>query len=134
MKRIKITTGSVSGFATLDETPMAQAIWDLLPITARVRTWGDEIYFPIALTRGQEPGAREVVEVGDLGYWPPGHALCIFFGRTPASVADEARAASPVNVVGRFEGDVASLRKVYDGTTIRLEQAENSKADKQKVD
>jgi len=37
---------------------------------------------------------QEVVELGDLGYWPPGQAFCLFFGPTPASQGDEIRPAS----------------------------------------
>ncbi len=55
-------------------------------------TWGDEIYFAIPVSL-KEDGPRATVEVGDLGYWPPGRAFCIFFGPTPASRGDEVRAA-----------------------------------------
>src|SRR5215813_9994346 len=86
--------------ATLNRSRTARAIWDALPIEAGAQTWGDEIYFkiPVALP---EDDARAVVERGDLGYWPPGQAFCIFFGPTPVSQGDECRPASPVNVFGR---------------------------------
>ncbi len=54
---------------------------------------------------------QAVVQKGDLGYWPPGHAFCIFYGRTPASSGDEIRPASPVNPLGRVLGDVTILKK-----------------------
>lgn len=38
---------------------------------------GDEIYFSIPLDREIENG-KETVEKGDIGYWPPGRALCLF--------------------------------------------------------
>jgi hypothetical protein len=47
--------------------------------------WGEEIYFPISLSSEGDPDAREEVEVGTVAYWPPGDALCLFFGPTPAS-------------------------------------------------
>jgi hypothetical protein len=63
------------------------------------------------------------VEAGDLGYWPPGRAFCIFFGPTPASEGGEIRPASPVNVVGRVAGDPTVFRKVRAGTRVRIERA-----------
>ena len=103
-RAIRITAGSVSAEARLNGSKTAQAIWDALPIEAKGSTWGDEIYFDIGVTAAPE-AAREVVELGDLAYWPPGSAFCIFYGPTPASHGDEIRAASPVTVFGRVLGD-----------------------------
>jgi hypothetical protein len=124
MKTISITAGEVSVRAELNDGPTAARIWEGLPIEAKASTWGDEIYFGIPVRAGEEPGAKEDVEVGDLGYWPPGHAFCIFFGPTPASTGAKPRAASPVNLVGRAVGDAKELRKVRDGERVRLERAE----------
>jgi hypothetical protein len=124
MKTISITAGEVSVRAELNDGPTAARIWEGLPIEAKATTWGDEIYFGIPVRAGEEPGAKEDVEVGDLGYWPPGHAFCIFFGPTPASTGAKPRAASPVNLVGRVVGDAKELRKVRDGERVRLERAE----------
>lgn len=124
MPKIRITSGDITAFAELNDSPTARAIWDGLPIKARANTWGDEIYFAIPVKRGEEPGAREVVEMGDLGYWSPGNAFCIFFGRTPASQGDEIRAASAVNVIGKVEGDARVFKKVHDGTAITVSRAE----------
>jgi uncharacterized protein len=120
-RKIRITAGHVSATATLAESATAQAIWDALPIEARGSTWGDEIYFSIPLQRPEED-ARETVELGDLGYWPPGTAFCIFFGTTPASRGDEIRPASPVNVVGRVDGDPLVFKRVASGSPVRLER------------
>lgn len=113
--------------ATLDGSRTAQAIWDALPIEAAAQTWGDEIYFriPVTLT---EDDAREVVERGDLGYWPPGQAFCIFFGPTPASRGDEIRPASAVNVFGRVDGDATAFRAVRAGARVRLERGDTGPA------
>jgi hypothetical protein len=123
--RIRITAAEVSALAELDDTRTGQAIAAALPLTGRVNTWGDEIYFPIPVNLGSENGRAEV-NVGDLGYWPPGRAFCIFFGRTPASVGQAPRAASPVNVCGRLLSDPALFRKVEEGSEIRLEATEQS--------
>lgn len=124
MQRIRIRSGKVEATAALDDSPTSQAIWDALPIEGRANTWGEEIYFTIPVSLELADDAREAVEVGELGYWPPGRAFCIFFGRTPASRGDEPRAASPVNVFGKVEGNAKVFKKVRDGDPILLERAE----------
>jgi uncharacterized protein len=123
MARIKINAGEVTAFAQLNESKTAEAFWKALPIKARASTWGDEIYFGTPVHMGEE-NAQEVVDMGDLGYWPPGNAFCIFFGRTPASRGNEIRPASPVNILGKVEGDPKVFKKVPSGTHIVLEKAE----------
>lgn len=118
---IRITAGGVSVEARLDDSRTAGAVWDALPLEARAQTWGDEIYFDIGLALAEE-SPRAVVEMGDLGYWPPGRAFCIFFGPTPASRGPEIRPASPVNVLGRVTGDPRVLKSVRDGARVRLER------------
>lgn len=120
MRRITITAGGVTASAELFEGPTADAIWDELPLEATANTWGEEIYFPIPVTCKEEPDARADVAVGELGYWPPGSAFCIFFGRTPASSDDAPRAASPVTVIGRVTGDATAFRQVRPGASVRL--------------
>ena len=119
--KIRITAGSVSAEAVLKESATARAIWEALPLSIPAQTWGDEIYFSIPVKVALE-APRETVEMGDLGYWPPGSAFCIFFGPTPASQGDEIRPASPVNVFGRVEGDPRVFKKVRSGTAVRLER------------
>ena len=81
---IVITAGSIRLEAELNDTFTAKAISNILPITAAANTWGDEIYFEIPVSTGPEDPV-ETVELGDLAYWPPGKAFCIFYGKTPAS-------------------------------------------------
>jgi uncharacterized protein len=120
-RAIRITAGAVSAEARLNDSKTAGAIWDALPIEAKGQTWGDEIYFDIGVTAPPEQ-ARDVVDVGDLAYWPPGQAFCIFFGRTPASRGDECRAASPVNVVGKIVGDARVFTKARSGSRVTIER------------
>lgn len=122
-KKIRILVGNLKVEAELNDSKTAQLIWEALPIEARGNTWGEEIYFGIPVKTGLEQGAREVVSSGELGYWPTGHAFCIFFGPTPASRGDEIRAASAVNVIGKVVGDPKVFQKVKDGEKVVLEKA-----------
>jgi hypothetical protein len=120
MNKITITAGNLSLQAELNDGPTARQIWEALPIEGRANTWGDEIYFEIPVKARQEPDAREEVAVGELGYWPVGHAFCIFFGPTPASLDERPRAYSPVNLLGHVIGDATRFRAVKDGTRVIL--------------
>jgi hypothetical protein len=120
-RRIKVTAGEVEVYGELNETGTANLIWDSLPIESRISTWGDEVYFSIPVRTELEESAREVVDLGDLGYWPPGNAFCIFFGPTPDSRGDEIRPASAVNVFGKVLGDPKVLKGLRSGTTVRVE-------------
>ena len=121
-REIKITAGQVTVNATLNGTDTADRVWDALPIEASASTWGDEIYFGIPVEGSEEPD-HEVVELGDLGYWPPGSAFCMFFGRTPVSRGDEIRPASAVNVIGRMSGDLTTLKSVPSGASVLIERS-----------
>jgi hypothetical protein len=122
-QRIRITAGPVSVSAVLNDTKTAQSVAKVLPISATASTWGDEIYFGIPVTVDLENG-QDVVDLGELGYWPPGHAFCIFFGRTPASRGDEIRPASAVTVIGKVEGDPAIFKQVRSGMPVVIEAVE----------
>jgi hypothetical protein len=123
LRRLEIAAGEVTVTAELNETQAAQAIWDVLPVEGAANTWGDEIYFSIPLALELEAG-QDVVELGDLGYWPPGKALCIFFGPTPASKGEEIRPASAVTVLGSVVGDATILKAVADGAPVRVRRSE----------
>jgi hypothetical protein len=122
-KKIRILVGELKIEAELNEAKTAQLIWEALPIEARTNLWGKEIYFNIPVKTGLEREAREVVSAGELGYWPTGHAFCIFFGPTPASRGDEIRAASAVNIIGKVLSDPKVFLKVKDGAKVTLERA-----------
>ena len=123
-RKITVTAGSVLVTATLNDSSTAEALWNALPLEASANTWGDEIYFRIAVNADEEDGASDVVDMGALAYWPPGQALCLFFGRTPASRGDEIRAASTVNVIGSIEGDATVLKQVKSGARVSVERLE----------
>ena len=120
-----VTAGSVLVTATLNDSSTAEALWNALPLEASANTWGDEIYFRIAVQVDEEDGASDVVNMGALAYWPPGQALCLFFGPTPASRGDEIRAASAVNVIGSIEGDTTVLKHVESGARVVVSRVWN---------
>ncbi len=107
--------------AQLNDGVTGKAIYDALPIRAQAQRWGGEIYFSIPVGCELEGNSRDVLEAGELAYWPPGRAFCIFFGPTPASQGDDIRAASAVNIVGRLDGDFSALWNVPDGARMSIE-------------
>lgn len=97
-----------------------RAIAEALPIKSTANRWGDEIYFTTGVDVSKEENSKDVVELGDVAYWIPGKAICLFFGKTPIS-DDKIRPASAVNVIGRIISDLEVLKKVKDGDSILVE-------------
>jgi hypothetical protein len=126
-KKIKIITNAtgevIAELSPEKNSKTVDAIWNALPFEASANTWGDEIYFSIPIEIGEE-NAQETVDMGDLGYWPPGTAMCIFFGPTPMSKGNEIRPASPVNVFGKIPVDPKVFKKVRSGSKIRVEKVD----------
>ena len=119
-RKIIIEFNNLSFEGLLNDSNTSNLIWDSLPINSSVSTWGDEIYFSIPVNEEEEEDAKEVVELGDLGFWPPGNAFCIFFGLTPASSQGEIRPASPVNIIGSINGGLDALKQVNPGESVRI--------------
>ena len=124
-QKIEIIAENVQVEAELNDSPTAKSIISILPIKASAQRWGGEIYFSIPVTAGLESGSREVLEAGELGFWPTGNAFCIFFGPTPASRGDEIRAASAVNIIGKMKSDWSKLWDVSSGSSIVIKMAED---------
>ena len=117
-RQIEISAGDVVVTAVLNDSDTADELWASLPITARAQTWGDEIYFSIPVSVEEAADSQETVEMGAVAYWPPGSALCLFWGPTPMSAPGEIRPASAVNVMGLIDGDPTVLGGVADGTEV----------------
>jgi uncharacterized protein len=122
-QKIVISAGEITAEGILNNTPTAKAVWEALPVTGKANTWGDEIYFAIPVKKDLGRDAKDLVEKGDLGYWPPGRAFCIFFGPTPVSTGSEIRPASAVTIIGRITGDPTVFKKVKEGTRIKIDAA-----------
>jgi len=121
--KIKIFIKDVTLDAEISETATAKAIGDALPIETEPKEWGDEFYFEIPVTMPLDETATVKVSVGDIGYWPPGNALAIFFGPTPMSNGPEPVPASAVAIVGKITGDTNLLRSAKGAAKIRIEKA-----------
>jgi hypothetical protein len=119
-RAIRIEAGGVRLYAILAATPTAGTIWEALPLEGRARLWGQEVYFDVGLACPLEPQARREVRPGDLGFWPEGPAIALFFGPTPQSDGPAPVAASPVNVFARITGDATRLARVSEGDRVRI--------------
>ena len=119
--QVRITVGNVRLMAQLFDTACAKAIVGRLPIKARPNEWGDEYYFEIPVAASLDETASTKVKVGDIGYWPPGKAMAIFFGRTPMSTGSDPVPASAVNLVGKITDDATVLKKIKGAAEIRIE-------------
>lgn len=124
MKSIRILVDEVEFTAELNDSESARAIWNALPIDGAGSRWGEEIYFSIPVSCELADDARAEMQVGELAYWPPGSAFCIFWGPTPASNGDQPRAASPVNPVGMVTGNIGELNSIGDGASVKIEGVE----------
>ncbi len=122
-EKILIRSGKIEIDAELNDSPTALALFTALPLSAEAKTWGDEIYFQVPVDQQLDSTAAELVQAGDLGYWPSGRAFCIFFGPTPISRKDEIRPASAVNLIGKVIGDAGVFRAVHDGDLMQLDVA-----------
>jgi hypothetical protein len=123
--KIEIIAENVKVEAELNDSSTAKSIISKLPIEASAQRWGGEIYFSIPVTAGLEADSREVLEAGELGFWPTGNAFCIFFGPTPASQGDEIRAASAVNIIGKMKSDWSKLWNVSSGSSIVIKMVDD---------
>ena len=120
--KIKIFVNDLEVEAELKNTASAKAVYEILHIDGAANRWGDEIYFVIPLKLDLEKDATDVVEKGDLAYWPEGCCFCIFFGKTPESTETEIKAASKVNIIGKIIGDPTVFKTVNNGDLVIVEK------------
>lgn len=121
--QIRIMAGNLTLLAELFETACAKRIIESLPIEAELNEWGDEFYFEIPVTDSLDETATTRVKIGDIGYWPPGRAIALFFGPTPMSTGVDPVPASAVNYVGKFIDNATLLKKAAGAAHIRIERA-----------
>ena len=120
MNEIIFDFGEIQIEAELNDSPTSKSLLDQLPIEGISQIWGDEIYFSTSIVSENDEWAKETVELGDVAFWPPGNAVCLFFGPTPMSEPGEIRPASPTNIMGKLSGDLGLLRNISAGTNLRV--------------
>jgi len=118
---IRIIAKNVQVEAELNDSPTVRSIIKILPIEALAQRWGGEIYFSVSVTADPETDSRDILEAGELGYWPPNSAFYIFLGPTPLSHGNEIRAASAVDVIGKMKSDWSGLWDIDSGDKIVVE-------------
>jgi hypothetical protein len=106
--------------AKLYENAAAKAFASALPKEFHASRWGDEYYGDCGLSLQEDKSAREIMEIGELAYWAPGKAFCVFFGPTPASTDSRPRAASAVIPLGCIEGDSSALKKLGPSVNVKI--------------
>lgn len=125
MRKIKLIsdeTGEIEALLMEEKNPKTvQKIWDALPFTIRLNSWGDELYGTIPVKISPE-NSQEECEIGDIAYWLEGSGFCILFGKTPVSTSDKPRLISPGNVFAKIIGD-ASIFKKYSSLTLKVDKA-----------
>jgi uncharacterized protein len=119
-RAVKILIGDITLEAEFFDTPCAQAIVAALPLEAKPNEYGDEFYFDLPVDLPPDETATVQVKVGDIGFWPPGNCLAIFFGPTPKSTGSDPVPASEVNMVGKIIGDATLLRRCKGAESITL--------------
>ena len=99
-----------------------KAILESLPIEVNINKWGQELYTDRTSIAAQKENAKSEVSLLDVAFWPPGNALCLFYGSTPISKAGKIVPASPVNIVGRIISQDNIIDKVKDTTRVLIKQ------------
>lgn len=120
MKEIIFDFGDLKMSAELNDSPTSNALYEQLPIEGISQVWGDEIYFSTSIVTENDEWAKETVDLGDIAFWPPGNAVCLFFGPTPMSAPGEIRPASPTNIMGKLSGDLDLLKSISGGSEVKV--------------
>ena len=120
MTKIKMRTRYDEFEIELNDSSTADSLYLALPLEREINVWGGEIYFEIPVHEKLAHG-KKIMDVGDVAYWPEGDALCIFFGRTPASTGECPEAYSPVTPLGKILTNLDKLEELADKTTVTLD-------------
>ena len=111
LQKFRLEIAGVALEGHFNNTKTATSIAAACPIEIQLSRWGNEYYGNCDVITESEPATREAMKIGEIAFWPPGSALCIFFGATPASIGTEPRAASPVHPLGSIHGETSAIIK-----------------------
>ena len=106
------------------DTKTAHIISKSKEFSSLISTWGEEIYFktPIKGIKLEE-NARDTMEFGEIAYWVEGNSIAIGFGVTLASINEEIRLVSKVNIWAKFDtkdNDINFFKSIKDDTIIKF--------------
>ena len=109
---------------SLLNTKTAHIISKSMEFSSLISTWGDEIYFKTPITGIKlEENARDTMEFGEIAYWVEGNSIAIGFGKTPASINEEIRLVSKVNIWAKFDANnnnVDFFKSIQEGSLIKF--------------
>ena len=109
---------------SLLNTKTAHIISKSMEFSSLISTWGDEIYFKTPITGIKlEENARDTMEFGEIAYWVEGNSIAIGFGKTPASINEEIRLVSKVNIWAKFDtknNNIDFFKSIQEGSLIKF--------------
>ena len=105
--------GSVKGLLDERNPNTARLIYENLPLEGEANKWLEEIYFDVPLKLEYE-NPSTTTNRGDISYWPPGSAFCIFYG--------ESQPASEVNNIGKITENLELFLKVENDDKIIIKK------------
>jgi len=95
-----------------DRNPkIAKRIYQSLPLEGGAHVWKEEVYFELPF-KLEEENILPHAERGDVSYWSPGSAFCIFFGQS--------QPISAVNHIGKISDGWDLFARVDEGDRITL--------------
>ena len=106
----------------LKNTNTSKKIIENLPLKGVCNSWGKEFYFYTKLNIPLEKTAKQIVEFGEIAYWPSGDAIAIGFGKTPISSGNEIKLADKCNIWADTDYDLNNLDKLSNPNTIFIEK------------
>lgn len=122
-RRIVVTIEGKRGWLVeLNDTKTATAVYNSCPLEGTTEVWGEEVYFSVEVEHDPSDPLSPYVLRGDVGFWPPGRAICLFFGATPESPEGTIRPDGPVIVIGKVVSDFGDYHKVGEGKRARVER------------
>ena len=123
-KKCRIIIKNFEIIVKLNSSLTAEKIWNSLPIISKTNTWGKEIYFYTSIEVELEKESKDVVEFGEIVYWPSGKAIAIGFGKTPASIDKEIRLADKCNIWGDCSIELQNIKTIKSGDKIFVEKCQ----------
>ncbi len=107
----------------LNDSPTANKLWEILPVSSIAHRWGNEIYFEVPIKTTIEENATDVVPPGTICFWVEGNSVAIPFGKTPVSIGNECRLITDVNIIGKISSLLDPLFSVKENTKIEIQKS-----------